>query len=103
MPIAPISGSPAPISFDLLKQAGDGAATSGSRGDFGKAVTGALNHLNTLQHRTDALAEQAATGELNSVTDYMVAATETQLTTQLTVAVRNKALDAYNEILRMQV
>jgi flagellar hook-basal body complex protein FliE len=32
----------------------------------------------------------------------MIASTEASLATQLTVAVRNKALDAFNEIMRMQ-
>ena len=32
-----------------------------------------------------------------------LSACKTQLTTQLTVAVRNKAVEAYNEIMKMQV
>jgi flagellar hook-basal body complex protein FliE len=33
----------------------------------------------------------------------MIASTEAALATELTVAVRNKAVDAFTEILRMQV
>jgi flagellar hook-basal body complex protein FliE len=32
----------------------------------------------------------------------MIASTEAQVTTELTVALRNKAVDAFNEIMRMQ-
>lgn len=113
MPLAPISGGLPSINFELLKQANGAsrAATTGTAGGdsaskgqaFGDAITGALNHLNMLQNRTDTLAQQAATGELKSPADYMIAATESQLTTQLTVAVRNKAVEVYNEIIKMQV
>ncbi len=33
----------------------------------------------------------------------MIATTQAQLATQLTVALRNKAVDAFNEVMRMQI
>jgi flagellar hook-basal body complex protein FliE len=38
---------------------------------------------------------------LSNPTDYLLAANQASLSTQMTVAVRNKALDAFNEIMRM--
>ncbi|MCB1283901.1 MAG: flagellar hook-basal body complex protein FliE [Microthrixaceae bacterium] len=76
--------------------------SSGAEG-FDTAISGALNSLNDQHLYADQLARDAATGNLQSIEDYMMAATEAQLSTQLTVAVRNKALEAFNEIMRMQV
>lgn len=70
---------------------------------FGSSITRALDELEKLHDRTDALAQQAATGDLESVTDYVVAATEAQLATQVTIAVRNRAVEAFNDIMRMPV
>ncbi|MGE3329049.1 MAG: flagellar hook-basal body complex protein FliE [Acidimicrobiia bacterium] len=108
MAIAPISGGIAPISFDLLGKSGSikkaaAGDTAESGTAFGKAISGAVDHLNALQNNTDQLAQKAVTGQLSNVEDYLTAATETQLTTQLTVAVRNRAVEAYQEIMRMAV
>jgi flagellar hook-basal body complex protein FliE len=62
-----------------------------------------INSLQQAQSNADNLAVGAATGDLTDVHDYMIASTEAQLATQLTVAVRNKAVDAFNEIMRMSV
>lgn len=95
---SPIS-LPSPVTATPATDAG--AAERGV--DFGKAVVNALENLQASHSATDALAEQAATGDLKAVEDYMVMATETQLATQLTVAVRNRAVESFNEIMRMQI
>ena len=69
----------------------------------GDVLTKQLENLSAAQNQADQLALQAATGDLQAVQDYTIAATEAQLLTQLTVAIRNKAIDAFNEIMRMQV
>ena len=59
--------------------------------------------LSAAQAKADDLALQAATGDLQSIQDYTIASTEAQLLTQLTVQVRNRAVEAFNDIMRMQV
>ncbi|WP_148615845.1 flagellar hook-basal body complex protein FliE [Nocardioides rubriscoriae] len=71
--------------------------------DFGNLVLDGLDRLDGVQRTADQLAVQAATGNLANLHDYTIAATEAQVTTQMTVAVRNKAVEAFNEIMRMQV
>jgi flagellar hook-basal body complex protein FliE len=66
-------------------------------------VSQGLEKLQGLQNTSDNLAVQAATGNLTDIHDYMIAANEASVATQLTVAVRNKAVDAFNEIMRMQM
>ena len=61
-----------------------------------------MQNLTDVQNKADDLAVKAATGDLTDVHDYMIAATQAELTTELTVTLRNKALDAFNEIMRMQ-
>ena len=51
----------------------------------------------------DSLATQAATGDLTDVSDYMIASNEASLATETVVALKNQAVSAFNEIMRMQV
>jgi flagellar hook-basal body complex protein FliE len=100
-PIAAINAS-VPIG-SLNGTLGTSANTPGTGGvDFGKMLGSSLQKLQDVQNTSDNLAVAAATGDLTDVHDFVIAATEASLATQLTVAVRNKALDAFNEIMRLQ-
>lgn len=79
------------------------AAASVDSAGFGDMLAKAVDSLSAAQSKADNLAVQAATGELTDIHDYTIAATEAGLATELTVAVRNKAVEAFNEIMRMQV
>jgi flagellar hook-basal body complex protein FliE len=70
---------------------------------FGDKIMGAVDRLQQTQAASDALSVQAATGELTDVHDLMIASTQAQVTMELTVAVRNKAVEAFNEIMRMPI
>jgi flagellar hook-basal body complex protein FliE len=79
-----------------------GARASGSGPVFGATLASAVENLSATQATADDLAVKAVTGSLEDVHDYTVAATEAAVTLELTAAVRNKAVDAFTEIMRMQ-
>jgi len=79
------------------------SAASGTGGAaFGNALTGAIDNLQQLQGTSDKLAIQAVTGNLDDIHDATLASTRAQVTLELVAGVRNKAVDAFNEIMRMQ-
>ena len=79
------------------------AAAAGSADGFAAALTGALDELGSLQSSKDQLAVQAATGDLRDVHDYMIAAQESSVATEMVVTFKNKAVEAFTEIMRMPV
>jgi flagellar hook-basal body complex protein FliE len=100
-PISAVAGNILPSVDPIATGTNTPGATAAGAG-FGSLVTNGLDQLQSMQTNSDNLALQAATGSLTDVHDYIIAATEANLATQLTVAVRDKALDAFNEIMRMQ-
>ena len=96
-PISAIGALPVP------QVAAPAAATAAPGVDFGGLVSNSLQQLQDLQSTSDNLAVKAATGDLTDIHDYMIASNEASVATSLTLAVRNKAVDAFNEIMRMQM
>ncbi|PWJ52596.1 flagellar hook-basal body complex protein FliE [Quadrisphaera granulorum] len=83
---------------------GTGVGAVGATGSsFAQTLTSSLENVQRLQANASDLAVQAATGDLNDVHDYMIAAAKSSMATEVTVAIRNKALEAFNDIMRMQV
>jgi flagellar hook-basal body complex protein FliE len=78
------------------------AAVTDPSASFGSMLGNAMDGLQATQAKADNLAVQAVTGQLTDVHDYMIASTEASLATDLTVSVRNKAVEAFNSIMTMQ-
>jgi flagellar hook-basal body complex protein FliE len=79
------------------------AAAGGAGGDdFASVLAKGLQNVQASQANADNLAVQVANGTLSDPAQYTMAATEAQLGLQLTTAIRNKAVDAFQEIMRMQ-
>ena len=78
-----------------------GARPAGA--DFGSVLGRAVDQLQDTQNRADALATDLASGRAVDLHEVVLASEEAQLTFQLAVQVRNKAVEAYQEIMRMQV
>ncbi len=99
--VAPTLPASTVTSVNAASQAG---ASSGAAGaDFGNLLSKGLENLQGLHQQADTLADKAATGDLTAIHDYTTTATEASVATQLTTAVRNKALEAFQEIMRMSV
>lgn len=81
-----------------------GTAAAGGAGgdDFASVLAKGLQNVQASQANADNLAVQVANGTLSDPAQYTMAATEAQLGLQLTTAIRNKAVDAFQEIMRMQ-
>jgi len=80
------------------------AVASTSNGDgFASVLSSTFDKLQSTQNAADSLGAQAATGDLKDVHDYMIAANEASLATEMVVTIKNKAVEAFNEIMRMPV
>ena len=75
-------------------------STDGS--SFASSLTGAVDGLQQLQNTSNDLAIQAVTGDLEDIHNATLASTRASVTLELVAAVRNKGIDAFNEIMRMQ-
>ena len=78
------------------------AAAAGDTG-FAGALSSAVKGLNTQMVGSEHLAEKAATGQLADPTVALVAVEKADLAFNTAVQVRNKLVEGWQEISRMQV
>lgn len=75
----------------------------GGKASFGEVLKDSLAQVNSLQHEADTAIQSLATGGTATLHDTMLAVEKAELSFRLMMQVRNKIVEAYQEVLRMQV
>lgn len=102
MTIPAIGATPAVTATSYLPASTATTTVDSSDTGFATALTGAVDNLQQLQSTSNAYAIQAVTGDLDDIHTATLAASRAQVTLELVAAVRNKGVEAFNDIMRMQ-
>lgn len=81
----------------------DGAAISETGTRFNDYVAASIDQVNEALARGDQAVERLHSGEAQSLHEVMIAVEEADISLRMFVQVRNKALQAYEEIMRLQL
>lgn len=95
-----LGGMGVPGAIDAKKT---GSAADGGGPSFADTLAESLNKVNDLQKEADAAIEDFATGKTRNIHETMIAVNKADLAFRLTMQVRNKIVEAYQEVMRTQV
>ena len=88
---------PEPFGGSSIKQA------SKVEQGFGDVLKNAVEAVNAMQHEAGRLEDAVAKGENVNIHQAVIAGEKAGLSFRLLMQVRNKMIDAYQEVMRMQV
>jgi len=78
----------------------EGPSTDGSQ--FASTLAGAVDNVQGLQSTSNELALQAVTGDLTDIHAATLASARSSITLEMAATFRNRGVEAFNEIMRMQ-
>jgi flagellar hook-basal body complex protein FliE len=102
MDISSISG----ISTNLYDTISSGINATESDDSFSSVLASmmsAVSETNDLQNEAESAEIQFALGETSNTHDLLVATTKAEVALQYTVAVRDKLVDGYKELMQMSI
>lgn len=70
---------------------------------FADMLKDAVGKVNTMQKQADTKMTELATGKTDNIQDVLVTTEKADIAMRLMVNIRNKVIDAYQEIMKMQV
>ncbi len=86
---------------DIARATGTAKTEAGS--GFGDLVNNGLQQISQLEFTADNAVQDLATGGPTTIEDVMIATSQAQLGVELLSKVRDRALESYQEIMRMQL
>lgn len=85
-------------------QSGTGTSIGGDAGGgFGKTLQNAMSNLSGSMNEATTASQQLATGQATDISQVAMTVERAVLELQLATQIRNKAVEAYQDIYRMQV
>ncbi|MBC8063050.1 MAG: flagellar hook-basal body complex protein FliE [Clostridiaceae bacterium] len=105
--MAAIAGIDSLISNYKVQQPRSESITDGNKSSntvsFSDYLNQAFNDVNQLQIDSEQISVDFAAGKTDNIHQVTIAAEKAEVALQLTVQVRNKIMEAYTEIMRMQI
>lgn len=104
--VPPIAGAIPPVAgvapTTATGYAGKAEMPSSDGTAFASVLTGAVDNVQGLQAASNELAIKAVTGDLTDIHAATLASTRSSVALELISTVRNRGVEAFNEIMRMQ-
>jgi flagellar hook-basal body complex protein FliE len=79
------------------------SATGTPAPGFSDALANGIQQVSDLENQADAMIQDLATGGPTKIHEVMIANTKSSLAVDMLVQVRDRGLEAYQEIMRMQL
>ncbi|AAD36436.1 flagellar hook-basal body protein FliE [Thermotoga maritima MSB8] len=74
-----------------------------SENNFSEALKEALEKVNDIQKKAEKAADDFAQGRISNIHEVIIEAEKASIALRLTVEVRNRIVEAYRDIMRMQI
>lgn len=91
------------ISLPNLNLSNNTSQTSANGTSFSQMLNNALNNVNAMQQTADQAGVQLAAGNTTDIHNVMIATEQASLAMDLAVQVRNKVVEAYQQMMQMQI
>lgn len=105
VPIMPLGATNLidPTGLETARSVGSGNGAQKAGTDFAKFLSDALGQVDALQTKADSASLALTAGQVQDLSEVMVDLEKANLSLSLAVTTRDKVLDAYNQIMRMQI